>query len=148
MFKSLLEREWIILLLWVLLGWLGANERVSSKKFENYISSSSYAPDPGLAALIGNSPVVVLLVNMVVFVILLQVYKIFYYIFSKEQISKTKKIILFSTFIIFLLLTCIISIENLFEMLTWGFYISASQSIIWLLFSILLTHQFWKLINN
>ncbi|MFD2706662.1 MULTISPECIES: hypothetical protein [Salibacterium] len=137
----------VLLLVWMVLGFVGARRRMAHDRFKEYLGTELEGYDPAAGAVIGLSPGFVLAVNLVaaaaVFAALLWVTSV---------LNRSTSLVVhyvFSMFtFLFLLITAVMSGTGFVESLFWSFWTFAAHHGIWLLFVAYTVWYLWKKVNT
>lgn len=127
-------------------SWATALQRKNSNNFDEYLSTEFQNMEPGLGAFLVNTPLLVLIGKVIIFIFLIGI------LYSLEILPESKSVPTWTKYVILIILgvlifyTCIISLIHTFQMLHWGYYLSIFQTIFWIVSAVLMTKNHIKLL--
>ncbi|KGP72027.1 hypothetical protein [Pontibacillus yanchengensis] len=126
--------------IWLIMGYIGARERVSSAYFTSYLNEEFSSMEPGLGALLGMSPLVITFLNSLIILIVFFCERL-QNIRVKNRASKFIYFVMVTGTIFILLYALFIKVFQLNTSLHWNFYLLSVHHILSVLIGIFLV---WK----
>ena len=125
----------------------GEVELNESSKFDAYIRGIAKDIENPTALLLGTSPEFTFIMSLSFCAIIILIYLLFKYIISQQEIPQIIKYVAGLGYLYFSYLIFKLSYHDFYEMLEWGFYISAFSNVMLVTFFALTIKEFGNVLN-